>query len=84
MKAPGVVRGAVRTQENYEPWIPCPRPVVDVDPDGDALCAVHLAPLWTCPDCGWFLAAGDGTSCATCQAAQGGLGLDDVLGYSDE
>ena len=63
-------RCAIRTQIDYGPWRPCLQQPVMVDPDGAYLCAEHMATLWHCPECGWFIAAGDATLCATCQAEE--------------
>ena len=65
---------AIRESDNDGPWVPCPQPVLFVDPDGEPLCAKHLAMIWECQRCGFFLVAGtapvtgDGPLCAPCQA----------------
>jgi hypothetical protein len=60
-------RCSLRTQIDHGPWKPCLQPGLP-DPDREVLCVAHMAQLWTCPACGWFIAAGDATLCPTCQA----------------
>ena len=60
-------RCSIRTKVGNGPWLPCLQQPVMPDPDGAYLCAEHFQKLWCCPECGWFIAAGDATLCLTCQ-----------------
>jgi hypothetical protein len=68
----------IRTKEGVGPWTPCPQPALMVDSDGDALCAAHLEQLWSCPECGGVIAAGNATLCPTCQAEADALDTESL------